>query len=252
VRLIAWAPCLLPGTSQLPTLDPDSLYAASVLQARRVAQYTIGSASSLLHRRIPCLEEASTSVLLAQDIESIEGYAERHAGEGAGPSMLEEDKGVDGQDGAAAKRTWAKRKALECYLVSTLHPLIYQSLFSQDLYSSHTSKAYQSGLSLLNRNSLTSRLRSTLRQHYATKGKCLQEKDHSDELAAILLDSNARQYIREEEIRERRELADRGGISMNGKQRAGMFGLGREIRGDGLLQEEKAAAAKTFTEMRVS
>ena len=86
-----------------------------------------------------------------------------------------------------------------------------------------------------------------MRQHFAMKAKAM-ENSRDTELCAILAESNAARYIREEEDRERQDLADRGGIARDGKKRSRLG----SVRGDGLLQEEKASAAKAFSEMRVS
>jgi hypothetical protein len=243
-RLIVWAPCQRPSTSYLPTLDPDSLYATSILQARGVPDYSISAPSSLLHSRVPCLEETVSGVTLAQDIDSVERFATKHANRDQ--SLLDEEEGQDDNDNRERRRRWAQRKALERYILSTLYPLIHQVLFSQDLYSKHTAKVYQSGLSIVNQGSLISRLRRELRQHYAMKAKAMEDS-RDTELCAILSESNAAQYIREEEERERQDLADRGGIDRNGKRKSKVPGM----RGDGLLQAEKAAAARAFSDMRV-
>jgi hypothetical protein len=247
LRLIVWAPIYSPSTSELPTLDPDSLYAATLLQASRVSTFSLSPPSSLLHSRIPCLEEETTSVRLAEDIDAIESFARKHAGNGAGPSLLDEDD-ITGKNERASRRRWAKRRALDRYLLSTLHPLVYQTLFSPDVYPQHSLKLYIAGLSVLNRGSLITRLRKNLRTHYAIQGDLLDGGSDDSELAAILIENNTQKYLKEEDERERRALADRGGISVNEKK--GPFDLGP--RGGGLLQEEKAIAAKAFSDMRVS
>ncbi|UZJ56704.1 hypothetical protein CBS101457_006024 [Exobasidium rhododendri] len=247
LRLVVWAPCYSPSTSQLPTLDPDSLYAASILQARRVPRYSLSPPSSLLHSRVPCLEEETTSVRLAEDIDAIENFASKHAGRSVGLSLLDEDHEPGGNE-REHRRRWAKRQALSQYLLSTLHPLVYQTLFSPELYIKYTAKAYTAGLSILNRSSLIGRLRSNLRSYYAIKGNLLDggSEDDSD-LAAILIESNTRKYLKEEDEKERQTLADRGGVSMTGKRGQRMQGLRR----GGLLAEEKASAARAFSEMRL-
>lgn len=241
LRLVVWAPCLLPSTSQLPMLDPDGLYAASILQAQQFANYSLSPASSLLHSRLPCLEETSTGVVLAKDVDGIERYAETHAV--ASASALLDDCCQGGKG-----RRWARGKALERYLLSTLHPLVHQLLFSQQLYPLHTAKVYQSGLPFLTRASLINRLRTGVRDHYALQARCLMDSSHAHdgELGAILAERNTRRYMQEEEDKERQDLADRGGISINGRMRKAAR------RGDGMLREEKAEAAKAFSEMRVS
>ena len=138
-RLITWTPSQTPSTSYLPTLDPDGLYAASILQAKGVTEYSISAPSSLLHSRVPCLEETATGVILAQDISSIERFARKHSD--SEPSLLDDeevdiDNSVDNQ---ARRRRWAQRKALERHNLIYATPVDLSSpLFTRAIFASYS------------------------------------------------------------------------------------------------------------------
>lgn len=244
IRLIAWAVQEASSKSNLPILDPDGLYALSILQARRGAKVALGDVeievqapSSLLHSKIPCLEDASTGVILADSLSATETYSWKLAGKKAERSlladrMLEEDT-----------KKVAKCKALERYVLSELHPIVHQILYAKDLYDKHTSRVYQCGLGHLSRYSMPNRIRRQLQVAFAEKGRFI---DPSNELGPILRQYNTQRDLVLEDRKEREEMAHRAGIGMSGGSAI------KRKSGAGLLREEKEKASIAFKQSRIT
>lgn len=243
VRLIAWAVQESSAKSNLPILDPDGLYALSILQARRGAKVAVGdieievqAPSSLLHSNIPCLEDAFTGVILADSLSAIEAYSWKLAGKKAERSLLADE--LLEKD----KKKLAKCKALERYILSELHPIVHQILYAKDLYNKHTSRVYQSGLGHLSRYSMPNRIRRQLQVEFADKGRYI---DPSNELGSILRQYNTQRDIVLEDRKEREQMAQRAGIGMSGGPAV------KRKNGAGLLQEEKEKASIAFKQSRM-
>ncbi|PWN35726.1 uncharacterized protein FA14DRAFT_46179 [Meira miltonrushii] len=244
IRLIAWAVQEASAKSNLPILDPDGLYALSILQARRGAKVALGDVevevqapSSLLHSSIPCLEDASTGVILADSLSATEAYSWKLAGKKAERSLLadrllEEDT-----------KKLARCKALERYVLSELHPIVHQILYAKDLYDRHTSRVYQSGLGHLSRYSMPNRIRRQLQVAFAEKGRYI---DPSNELGPILRQYNTQRDLVLEDRREREEIAQRAGIGMSGGSAI------KRKSGAGLLREEKEKASIAFKQSKMT
>lgn len=244
VRLVAWAVQEASSKSNLPILDPDGLYALSILQARRGARVALGDVeievqapSSWLHAKIPSLEDAFTNVTLAETLPAIESYSWKLAGKKAERSLLadrlmEEDP-----------TRQAKCKALERFVLSNLHPVVHQIFYTKDLFDRHTSRVYQSGLGYLSRYSMPNRIRRQLQLIYADKGRYV---DPSNELGRILRQFNTQNDLVLEDRKEREQMAQRAGIGISGGAAA------KRKSGAGLLREEKEMASIAFMQSRVT
>jgi len=244
IRLIAWAVQEASSKSDLPILDPDGLYALSILQARRGAKVALGDVeievqapSSLLHSKIPCLEDSSTGVILADSLSATEAYSWKLAGKKGEQSLLA-DKLLNEHT-----KKLAKCKALEIYVLSELHPIVHQLLYAKDLYHQHTTRVYQSGLGHLSRYSMPNRIRRQLQVAFADKGR---HTDPSNELGPILRQYNTQRDIVLEDRKEREQMAQRAGIGMSGGPAV------KRKNGAGLLQEEKEKASIAFKQSRMT
>jgi hypothetical protein len=192
--------------------------------------------STLLHDRIPCLEDAQTGVVVADKTSLIESYSLRLAGKhGERDLLCGWDKPM-GESSKDAVHVWARQKALEQLLLRRLHPLVHQTLFDADLFAQHTAHIYGSGLGLVSRRSLPPRLKRQLQLTYAGLAigfEC------NDPLGAILREGNSEQDIKREEERQRNEIVNRAGLA-TGKRQA-----------TGLLEEEKKKTWKAFRRVRL-
>lgn len=275
LRLVVWAGESAHPASRLPTLDPDSLYAASLVQARQQptsssssvaagpsstttqhatsAFYGLAGPSPWLHAAVPCLEHGYTGVVLAEGVAGIDAHTQRWLdGKGATSLMAEEsDSKTEHQ------RVWARQHALALYAIANVHPLVHQVLFGSDLYYAHTARAYQAGLSLLSRQAISVRIRRSLREVYASRGRWL---DPASGLGPILREANGEDEIRREETKQRDDLARRGGIVLNGgggstaaaggsnpTRGAGSLGIGASRR----IREETERAGRAFGQLRI-
>jgi hypothetical protein len=216
-QLIVWAPSSA-DTAGLPTLDAASLYAASLLRAAALP-FAVGTLQPLLHARAPLLEAHLSAVPLAHSPAEFKALA-LAALDGAGSSS---GSSSSSSRAPVLQAPQPAHAALAALLERSLAPALLHAQWFTPLFATHTFSAYAAGLSWPRSRSAPHRLRAALRPELARRMR---------ELGL----GEALQETKEQEAKERDEVARRAGIRLR----------------KGLSEQEKRQTQEKFGEAKVS
>jgi hypothetical protein len=206
-QLIVWAPSSA-DTAGLPTL----LRAAAL-------PFAVGTLQPLLHARAPLLEAHLSAVPLAHSPAEFKALA-LAALDGAGSSS---GSSSSSSRAPVLQAPQPAHAALAALLERSLAPALLHAQWFTPLFATHTFSAYAAGLSWPRSRSAPHRLRAALRPELARRMR---------ELGL----GEALQETKEQEAKERDEVARRAGIRLR----------------KGLSEQEKRQTQEKFGEAKVS